>query len=116
MMHTPSPVLMASAEDDPANTIVPRLMAARADLERVGLLDLTQSDEHGQIISGTIALPGDVPLIAEHVKRLGARLVVIDRSPATSTVSTAPTPTRRYAGRSAPSRNSPATRNAPSSA
>lgn len=78
MLHNCAPVLMASAEDDPADTIVPRLTAAGADLDLVGLLDLTHTDENGQIIPGTISLPGDVPLIAEHVKRLGARLVVID--------------------------------------
>lgn len=78
MQDTAAAVLMASAEDDPADTIVPRLMAAGADLDLVGLLDLTTTDENGQMIPGTIGLPGDVPLIAEHVKRLSARLVVVD--------------------------------------
>jgi hypothetical protein len=78
LLHTCSPVLLASAEDDPEDTIVPRLMAADADLDRVGLLDLTHTDETGSIVPGTIALPNDVPLIAEHVRVRGARLIVVD--------------------------------------
>src|SRR5688572_19661070 len=35
----PGGVLMLSAEDDPDDTIVPRLMAAGADLERITFLD-----------------------------------------------------------------------------
>jgi hypothetical protein len=78
LLHTAAPVLLASAEDDPEDTIVPRLMAADADLALVGLLDLTHTDEVGTILPGTIALPNDVPLIAEHVRSMGARLIVVD--------------------------------------
>jgi len=52
-MHTPSRALMASAEDDPEDTIVPRLMAHRADLALVGLLNLTHTDETGAIVPGS---------------------------------------------------------------
>jgi len=78
LLHTAGCVLLATAEDDPQDTVVPRLMAAGADLERVGLLDLTAHDENGRVVPGTIALPGDVPMIAEHVRRLKARLIVVD--------------------------------------
>jgi hypothetical protein len=78
LAHTASHVLLASAEDDPEDTIVPRLIAAGADLNFIGLLDLTTTDDNGAIVPGTIALPNDVPRIAEHVKARGARLIVVD--------------------------------------
>ena len=53
LTHTPSRVLLASAEDDPEDTIVPRLMAHRADLALVGLLNLTHTDETGAIVPGS---------------------------------------------------------------
>jgi len=78
LTHAPAHVLLASAEDDPEDTVVPRLMAVDADLDLIGLLDLTEHDADGNIIPGTIALPGDVPLIAEHVRARKARLIVVD--------------------------------------
>jgi len=78
LLHSAANVLIASAEDDPEDTIVPRLMAADADLALVGLLDLTEHDADGKIVRGTIALPGDVPLIAEQVRARKARLIVVD--------------------------------------
>jgi RecA-family ATPase len=51
----PHDVLIASAEDDWPAVIVPRLMAANADLERVHRVDV--EDEHG---AGMLTLPTDV--------------------------------------------------------
>lgn len=78
LLHTASNVLIASAEDDPTDTIVPRLLAVDANLGLVGLLDLTETDSDGNIVPGCIALPGDVPLIAQHVQERKAKLLVVD--------------------------------------
>jgi hypothetical protein len=64
----PSPVLLINAEDDPADTTVPRLVAAGADLARVHLWDPRDPLE----------LPGGLDRLRAEIKRTGARLVVID--------------------------------------
>jgi len=71
-------VLIASAEDDPADTIKPRLMAAEAACDRVHLMDVREVTKHGLVVSGIVQLPGDAYAIHERVKALGARLVVLD--------------------------------------
>jgi putative DNA primase/helicase len=71
-------VLLASAEDDPEDTIKPRLMAAGADLERVHLIDLRTETAEGQQVAGLVELPGDVDGIANAVRETGARLVILD--------------------------------------
>lgn len=73
-----SDVLMASAEDDPADTIKPRLLAAGANCDRVHLLDVREFTEHGVCMPGIVQLPGDAYAIHERVKALNARLVVLD--------------------------------------
>lgn len=78
LLHRPAHVLIATAEDDPQDTVVPRLTVAGADLRNVGLLDLTEIDADGQLIPGTISLPDDVPAIAEQVKAHESRLIVVD--------------------------------------
>jgi len=73
LVHNAANVLMISAEDDPSDTIVPRLLAVEADLDRVQLLDL-----RGDVESATIVLPRDVERLADAVEQWQARLVVID--------------------------------------
>ena len=44
-IHGPQQVLMASSEDDPVDTLVPRLLAAGADLSRIRILDSVSVEE-----------------------------------------------------------------------
>lgn len=69
----PVDVVIASSEDHPGSVIKPRLIAARADLERVHLVKCRR---HG--LEGDIALPDDLPQLEEAVKAVGARLLIID--------------------------------------
>ena len=69
-------VLIANAEDSHGHVIVPRLAAAGADLKRVeffAAIDTTTSA--GERL---FELPGDVPRLEAHARKVGARLVVID--------------------------------------
>lgn len=65
LLGKPSTVLMASREDDPADTLVPRLMAAGADLSRVAFLKLHK-------------LPDDVKRLERRMEMEAARVVLID--------------------------------------
>lgn len=76
-------VLLICAEDDPADTIVPRLDLAGADLRFVTLLsELPVTDEAGNIpdpdATRLLALPLDVPLIEQMIKALDIGLVILD--------------------------------------
>lgn len=71
-----SNVIVVSSEDDPAYTIVPRLMAAGADLAKVHILT-TVSDDKGQQVS--FKLDRDIPLLRAWIEEIGdVDLVVID--------------------------------------
>jgi hypothetical protein len=61
-------VLVLSAEDDPNTTIVPRLIAAGADLERVRIHRVERS----------LTFPKDIALLDEAVQMYGATFVVVD--------------------------------------
>ena len=62
--------LILSAEDDPADTIRPRLRAAGADLERCHILTVAR---------GWFTLVEDLPALKETIDKIGdVRLVVID--------------------------------------
>lgn len=61
----PVNVLMASAEDAAAEVMLPRAMAAGADLDRLAFLD-------------NLDLPDDLELIAERAMEFEARLIFID--------------------------------------
>jgi putative DNA primase/helicase len=69
----PVTVLYLSAEDSVSYTLVPRLMAAGADLGRVQFLTLR--DDAGE---RGLALPDDIASLADAVRRSGARLVCVD--------------------------------------
>lgn len=75
-------VLLVCAEDDPADTIVPRLLAMGADLRQITLLaELPVVDETGLVKpdqTRLVSLPGDVPLIEQAIVKLGVGLLVID--------------------------------------
>jgi hypothetical protein len=70
---TPCPVLILSAEDSPANTIVPRLMAAGADLDLVYLLTIEREGFEGDLI-----LPGDLEVLEGVIRELEIALVILD--------------------------------------
>lgn len=73
LLGKPSVVLFASHEDSLEETAVPRLLAAEADLSRVGFL-ATDLDED----TGTLVLPDDMARLSREIDDTGARLVVID--------------------------------------
>jgi putative DNA primase/helicase len=70
----PASVLLITGEDDPQDTIKPRLIAAGADDSRVLFVDRT--DEHG--IRSALELPRDAELLAETIEEHAVRLVVVD--------------------------------------
>jgi hypothetical protein len=71
----PVGVVIICAEDDWEDTIMPRLLAAGADLDKVATLTL-QRDAKGEVIPLTI--PKDLYRIRRAIDRVGAELVVID--------------------------------------
>jgi hypothetical protein len=76
----PGGVLLVSAEDDPEDTTVPRLVAAGANRERVFVLQGIQDvDEQGRLYHRPPSLEGDVPHLATAIDRVeDCRLVVLD--------------------------------------
>lgn len=76
----PSDVLLLSAEDDLADTIAPRLDAARADSTRIHALRATyEVDEHGEVRRRPVDLKRDVERLDTVLERLPRpRLVVVD--------------------------------------
>jgi putative DNA primase/helicase len=76
----PCDVLILTAEDDPSDTIVPRLMACEADLRKVHFLTSTifRNGKRGQA-ARDFALDTDVQLLNQHLLRYPeTRLVIID--------------------------------------
>lgn len=67
----PVDVLVASLEDSPAHTLVPRLMAANADLDRIHFIQCTS-------IGGVLDLTRHVPEIDALVQQRSARLLIVD--------------------------------------
>ncbi len=73
VLGTPRAVILASAEDDPRHTVVPRLLAVGADLERVQIVRVTQDG-----LTGALTLPDDVAAIRAGVEAEEAALLVVD--------------------------------------
>lgn len=71
-------VLLLSGEDDPADTIKPRLEAAQANEARVFLVDARECTDNGLIVPSVVQLPGDAYSIGAYVKTLDAKLVIVD--------------------------------------
>src|SRR5262249_8414666 len=76
--HAPlGSVLFLSAEDDKADTIVPRLMAAGADRTRVHIISAVHTEDGKGHRS--FNLQADLGLLAQKIAEIGdVRLVVID--------------------------------------
>ncbi|HBP87606.1 MAG TPA: AAA family ATPase [Nitrospirales bacterium] len=70
----PFDVAIASAEDSPSHTMVPRLKAAGADLAKVHFIKMRIGKDDG----GGLMLPDDLELLTKEVKRVGAKLLIID--------------------------------------
>lgn len=72
-------VLMVSAEDDPKDTIFPRLGAANADPQRLHVLDMREHYEDGTVVPTTLEMPDDTRGLRDQLGRLNApRLLVLD--------------------------------------
>lgn len=74
-------VLFLSAEDDPADTIRPRLEAAGADVSRVHILKavVDRYDANGEEVHRSFNLKGDIRRLEEAIAEIGdVALVVID--------------------------------------
>jgi hypothetical protein len=71
----PANVLLVGIEDDDSDTVVPRLKAAGADLDRVFKLE-RQTDADGNPVPFTI--PRDVDWLRQAINEANAKLVVID--------------------------------------
>jgi hypothetical protein len=74
----PRTVVYVNSEDARDYTIVPRLRAAGADLDRVIFVDAVMSGDDGTERESSIVLPGDAHLLADTVRQHGAVLVILD--------------------------------------
>lgn len=70
----PGTCLVASAEDATADTIVPRLIALDARLDRVEIMKDVRIDDETVLLS----FPRDLGIFREAIEKRGARLVVVD--------------------------------------
>lgn len=73
MAGTPSSVLVCATEDSWAHTIVPRLMAAGAALDRVFAIEVKIGDH-----DGWLSLPADLDAIGSLALEHGASLLILD--------------------------------------
>jgi RNase P/RNase MRP subunit POP5 len=71
----PAGVVILSAEDGLADTIRPRLEAARADLDRIIALQIVTALDGSEDLP---EIPRDLPVIERAIREVGARLVIID--------------------------------------
>lgn len=75
----PQTVVLVALEDDPADTLRPRLEALGADLKRVHVYQTVRDvDEAGKPVERGLTFPEDAPLLADLIRQTGAALVIID--------------------------------------
>lgn len=74
MYGGPRPVIYAAVEDSWKYTLVPRLMAAGADLSNVFRVEVVEDEAQGV----TLSLPADNVLLERELIRIGAGLLVLD--------------------------------------
>ena len=70
----PRAVIYAAVEDSWKYTLVPRLIAAGADLSKVFRVEVVEDEQDGV----TISLPSDNVLLERELRRIGAALLVLD--------------------------------------
>jgi hypothetical protein len=75
MMTEAAGVVIISAEDGVADTIKPRVIAAGGDPSRILVLNTVPNGKGGERL---LSLPKDVPIIERAVRRVEAKLVIID--------------------------------------
>jgi hypothetical protein len=71
---TPTTVIVAATEDSREHTIVPRLMAAKADLTRVFFVDVRTSAG----LDGQLTLPADLAQLRDRIGDVDAGMVLLD--------------------------------------
>lgn len=69
----PVAVVIASAEDSPSATMVPRLKAAGADLSRVHFVTVNRDG-----ISDGVNLPDDIDALSKQIQKVGAKILIVD--------------------------------------
>ncbi len=76
----PGNVIILSAEDDPADTIKPRLEAGDADMDRVFILDVVRdTNRQGEPVARRFNLQSDMRVLDAEIARLGdVALLIID--------------------------------------
>jgi archaellum biogenesis ATPase FlaH len=78
MEREPANVVMLSAEDDAADTIVPRLMAAGADLKRIAFVDGIREMTVDGIRNGWLSLDRHLEQLGDVLAARRPRLVIVD--------------------------------------
>lgn len=77
--HEPVNVILVTPEDDEADTIIPRLEAAGADLARVRIINKVETDAAREMGGERpITFPRDIPLVEEALEAEDAALLIID--------------------------------------
>jgi putative DNA primase/helicase len=74
LLGQPAAVVLITGEDDPQDTIKPRLLAAGADVERVLLVDHAGQDGS----RSPLTLPQDADGLAQTIAEHAVRLVIVD--------------------------------------
>lgn len=77
-MVAPRDVLIYSTEDAKEQVIVPRLIAAGADLDRVHFIEVAEEDDKGVRTGATLVLPIDVEELRDAITETDAAMVVFD--------------------------------------
>ena len=77
---TPGSVLLIAGEDDPRDTILPRLEAAGADVSKVALIEGEETtDKDGNVSVATLSIRSAVPKIEDLVDQIGdVKAIIID--------------------------------------
>lgn len=73
--YDPANVIISNFEDDPARTIVPRLIAAGADLTKIQLIREVEGFDGNDRL---LCLPGDIPRIEQQIIATQAVLWIVD--------------------------------------
>lgn len=79
-LSDPGDVVIISAEDDPNDTIAPRLAAVGADFNRIAILDVREADRQGSMVQSVLTLPDDGPALSKAITsaKPNVKLVILD--------------------------------------
>lgn len=71
--------IVVAAEDDAADTIKPRLLAAHADVSKViNLSSIRERNEQGDIEERPFSIPRDLPILEEEINKHEAVFILLD--------------------------------------